>query len=216
MTHQLGDNGNQIDPEEKESAKRRLFWLIAAIALVVLAIIIAVSAALSGRTDAEDPSLSPSAPTSSESASPTPGASEEPGESDGAVPDVVAEVPVGTAGDFGDGVSATVSAVTPLEVEGRGPGEKSGPALRFDIVMSNGSAAAIPLDGVTVNLYYGADSTPASPVLSNPEIVEFGGTLEPGATAPGSYVFSLPAEGQADYHLEISYSAGSPLVMVRP
>lgn len=54
----------------------------------------------------------------------------------------------------------SVDEVTRLEaVEGEatGPGEVAGPAVRFRLVIRNGSDQEVPLGATVVNLYYSKD-----------------------------------------------------------
>jgi hypothetical protein len=66
---------------------------------------------------------------------------------------------------------------------------------------------------VTVNAYYGADSTPASPIGSDASSKPFAGSLAPGATAEGSYAFSVPDGQTGDLTISVSKAPGQPLVV---
>jgi hypothetical protein len=203
-------------------SKRARTLLIAAgavVVVVVVAIIIAVSVGADPAV-APGPSGSPSAT----SATPTPSASDAaPGETappaDGAAPDPFLGEPVADAvapdatADFGDRVTARIGSVSPFTAEGGGVGEVSGSAVRVTVAITNGTGAAIPLDSVTVNAFHGSDQTPAAPLVSDTSSTPLAGSLAPGASANGSYAFSVP-EGDIDsLVVSVSRGAGSPLVV---
>jgi hypothetical protein len=110
---------------------------------------------------------------------------------------VADRVPGGGVADFGDEVTARLTAITPMTATASLPGEVAGPAVRVTLELTNTSSDALDLDTVVVNAYYGADATPASPVASDESADQMSGSLKKGDTAKGSYVFSVP-EGEAD------------------
>ena len=75
-----------------------------------------------------------------------------------------AEVPIDAPAAVGNGIVAAIASVEPIDGTAVGPGNVAGPALRFTVRIDNGTGEAVSLDGVAVNLYYGADRTPASPL----------------------------------------------------
>lgn len=121
-------------------------------------------------------------------------------------------VPKDATADFGNTVSAHITKITSTTATGTQAGEVSGPAVRVALSITNGSAADISLDGVTVNAYYGSAMTPASPIATQDNI-RFGGTLAASKTATGSYEFSIPKDQQASLIITVSRSAGSPIVV---
>jgi hypothetical protein len=60
-------------------------------------------------------------------------------------------------------------------------------------------------------MFYGSDETPASP-LDDPSQAPFQGTVAPGETADGVYVFSVPAGERDSVTVEVGYTAGAPLL----
>lgn len=182
--------------------------------------------------DAPSPSASGSPVTSSPSASPTDGGTGAPddgGAADdapgGTGDDGAAPAP-GTAGDalptappvalaeeadFGTGVTAELAAVRAIQAEAHGPGEIAGPALAFDVVFVNGSAADVSLDTVTVNLT-DADGAPGIPMAGPPaDPVE--GVLAAGARATGTYVFTIPEGARSTVSLEVGYTTDAQVVV---
>ncbi len=112
------------------------------------------------------------------------------------VADVV-EKPVGkdTPADLGGDVTVTLTAADTLDVEAKLPGETAGPAVAATLEVRNGSKAAFDLSTIAVTASYG-DGTPAIVNRSEPA-ADLAGSVEPGGTAKGVYVFRAPAD-QAD------------------
>lgn len=113
--------------------------------------------------------------------------------------------------DFGTGVTAEITQIESIEAEGRGLGERSGPALVVHLEVTNGSSEPVDMDTVTVNL---ADATgaPAAP-LSGPPAAPFARAVDPGNTAVGSYVFLVPPDARDQVTLEVSYSTDASVVV---
>ena len=114
--------------------------------------------------------------------------------------------------EVGNGISAVVSSLEAIEGTGRGPGNVAGPALRATVRITNGTADPVSLDAVAVDLASGAARTPASP-LDDPSASPFTGTVAPGGTAEGAYVFSVPAEDRSTVTLSVGYQAGAPFLV---
>lgn len=112
----------------------------------------------------------------------------------------------------GDGVAVAVASVQRFQGSGVGPGNVAGPALRVTIRLTNGTADPVDLDAVAVHAGYGPDVTPA-PDLEDVSRLPFSGTLAPGATAEGTYVFSVPASRLDPAVIEVGYRPGAPLAL---
>lgn len=124
------------------------------------------------------------------------------------LPAVALDAPAAT----GDGVTGSLVSVEAVDGTGVGRGNVSGPALRVTVRLTNGTTEALALDGVAVELTHGADAVPASP-LDDPSHSPFGGSLEPGATAEGVYVFSVPADDRELVSVSVGYRAGAPFMV---
>ncbi|ADG73798.1 conserved hypothetical protein [Cellulomonas flavigena DSM 20109] len=120
-------------------------------------------------------------------------------------------VDIADEADFGTGVTAEITQVEAIEGEGRGLGERSGPALVFELEVTNGSSGPVDMGTVTVNL---ADATgaPAAP-LSGPPAAPFSRSVEPGGTAVGTYVFLVPPAARDQVTLEVAYTTEAPVVV---
>ncbi|MFT2707032.1 hypothetical protein [Clavibacter zhangzhiyongii] len=111
---------------------------------------------------------------------------------------------------FPGSIQARIASVTPTSTDGGRVGELSGDAVDVRLELVNVTGEAVPVDAVTVNVFYGADRTPATPADSDAVIR---GTLEPGASATGDYVFSVPAASADAISVVVARDAGSPVVV---
>lgn len=151
----------------------------------------------------EDATIAPLPPT------PTPtGPTEHVDQLPPSLPEVALDAPAAV----GNGIVATIASVEAIDGSAVGPGNIAGPALRVTVHIENGTAEAVSLDGVAVNLYYGTDRTPASP-LDDPSGAPFTGMVDPGATGQGVYVFSVPTDVRDLVTVEVGYQAGAPLLL---
>lgn len=205
----------------REAGNRRRRLLIGALALVLVALA-GLGIALSGRdgdpdrgTDAAGSTTAPpsasAAPTGSSAApSSTPqptGPASDAAEFPPSLPvaDLDEAVPV-------EEVTVSIARIEEIEGQATGPGDVAGPALRVTIRIDNETGADVPLDGVAVNGYYGADRTPAPP-LNDSSHVPFAGVLPSGETTEGVYVLRVPPDQRGQVTLEIGYRPGAPLVL---
>lgn len=127
-------------------------------------------------------------------------------------PPALPEVALDAEAAVGNGIVATLPRIEAIEGEAVGPGNIAGPALRVTVRIANGTAEAVPLEGVAVNMYYGTDRTPASP-LDDPSRRPFGGMVAAGDSADGIYVFSVPTDARDSVTIEVGYQAGAPLLL---
>lgn len=112
----------------------------------------------------------------------------------------------------GNGVSATLVSVRAVDGSATGPGNIAGPALRVTVHLTNRTVAPVGLDLVSVDLTYGDDRLPASP-LDDPSRVPFSGTLRPGGAAEGTYVFTVPADDRGVVTVSVGYQPGAPFMV---
>ncbi|MCZ2830217.1 hypothetical protein O2W14_15375 [Modestobacter sp. VKM Ac-2986] len=157
-------------------------------------------AAGSAAPTSEAPPPSPQTPTPT---GPTSDADEGPPE--------LPAVPLDAPATVGNGVVAALPRIESIDASANGPGNIAGPALRVTVQVTNGTAEPVSLGGVATNLYLGPDRTPASPV-EDPSQAPFTGTVAPGASATGVYVFSVPVDARSAVTVEVGYEAGAPLL----
>ena len=202
-------------PDGTRTRRRGLLLAIGAVVLVaaIVALVLVLNrdngtsnaaAATTTSSTARDTSVIPNPPT------PTPTG---PTSNVDALPTATAEVPLDSPAAVGNGVVANLTAIEGIQGTANGPGNVSGPAIRVTVHVVNGTAAPITLAGAAVNMYYGADDTPASP-LDDPSARPFGiDMIAPGDAADGVYVFSVPADQRDKVTVEVGYEAGAPLLL---
>lgn len=108
------------------------------------------------------------------------------------------------------GVVARVTKVEEVEGEATLPGEVAGDALRVTVTVTNDTDEALDLSGAIVNLYLGADETPAT-TLSGPGVDPFPASAAAGKKASGTYVFRV-AERDVPVHVEVDVAADLKVV----
>lgn len=121
-------------------------------------------------------------------------------------------VDIAEEAEFGGDVSARIAEVARVDGEGRGVGERSGPALELTVEIINDSAEVVDLDYVVVNLY-GPDGAPGPALMGDPRSAPFSGTVDPGKSATAVYVHRLPDPDAATARVTVSYGAGAPTVV---
>jgi len=115
-------------------------------------------------------------------------------------------------GDFGTGLTIRIEEIEAVDGVARGPGQVSGPALRLTVEARNGSGEAVSLEGMVVDLTYGADGTPAMP-LSEPGGEPFEGELAGRDQAVAAYVFAVPEQARDRITVTASYTGSAPTVV---
>lgn len=112
-------------------------------------------------------------------------------------------------------VAGLVSQVRKLEaVEGQASakGEVAGPALRFELTLTNNTAVSIPLDTAVVTVEYGAAHTPAGD-LAEPGGKPLPDSVGAGKSVTGVYVFTVPPEAREQVRVLLDYSVDVPIVV---
>jgi hypothetical protein len=154
-------------------------------------------------TTAPDGTIAPAPPTP-EPAGPTDNAD--------ALPPSLPAVALDEQAAIGNGITAVVESLEAIEGTAQGPGNVAGPALRATVRITNGTAEPVSLDAVAVDLATGPDLAPASP-LDDASALPFGGTVAPGESAEGVYVFTVPVDARAAVTLSVGYQAGAPFLV---
>jgi hypothetical protein len=206
------------DAPDSGAPRTRLRLLLALAAVVVVAALVVVLLVVTGDGDEPgDPAASrtpvPTAAVPSTTAAPTSAA---PGPTGPAVnadelPPALAPVPLDGTADGGDGVTATLPRIEAIQGTAVGPGNVAGPALRVTVRIQNGSAEPLSVDGVAVNLYLGEELAPANP-LDDPSQQAFTGRVQPGESADGVYVFTVPTDRRDAVTVEVGYGPGVPFL----
>lgn len=197
-------------PQTATNGARRWLWVIvASLAVVLVLVVVAVLGGWIGSPSA-GPSAGPlpssSAPATMPSAelpTPTPGSTE-------TRPALApTEGPIDQPLVPASGVTVSVGSLEAVEGEPRGPGEIAGPALRVGIQILNTSGSSLDLNGAVVNVYYGADITPAASV-NGPGGVPFPTSVASGESAVSLTIFTVPLAERADVRITLDLSAATP------
>jgi hypothetical protein len=172
-----------------------------AVAAVTVAALAACSSGGSGFSATE------ASPTSSKAAVPPPPETAPPS----VAVSTAAAVKVGKPAPIASDVVVTVGAIRSIKVEAKGPGATSGPALVVPLTVKNTSAQAFELGGLVVNAYYGK-GTPAVPADGGPA-KPLAGSVRPGGTQQGEYVFRAPASALSTLMIEVSSSNAAKVLV---
>lgn len=122
-------------------------------------------------------------------------------------------MPITATASFGDAVTARILSVEPINAKAHGPGEISGPGVALSIRITNGSARAIDLGTVTVNVT-ASNGSPGLQLLGPPASA-FNGSLTAGQSATAVYVFTVPVQFRKPVTVSVSYTAAAPVVLFR-
>lgn len=112
-----------------------------------------------------------------------------------------------------DDVTVEVVGIKSKTVKGVGPGESTSPAIVLDVKIANGSSADITVDSAIVALTYGKRADVGLPLTGGS--APFTGTIKPGASARGTYVFGVPTAQQKSFQLQVAYSAGAAVAQFK-
>jgi hypothetical protein len=205
-------------PPAARTGRRRLLWASGAVVLVAvlvgLFVLLGDDEATSAPPTGSATATATSAPATEEPAPsplPTPeptGPTEDVDEPPPSLP----EVPLDAEAAVGNGIVATLPSIEAIEGTAVGPGNVAGPALKVTVRITNGTAEPVALGGVSVNLSYGPDQAPASP-LDDTTREPFATVVQPGESADGVYVFTVPADARDSVTVEVGYQAGAPLLL---
>lgn len=209
--------------DEKKPARSRT-WIVLSVLIAVIALAVAAAfivpplLAPSGQpTPSGSPSATPTvpprdivgtdAPRPSETPSPAPSASDSPfAELTPVAPDAT----VVTA----DRIDISLSRIEAVQGEAALAGETSGPAIRVTVRLVNEGSDPLDLEYVTVNAYSGKDRTPAG-TLTQPGGAPFEGSLAPGDSAEGVYLFTVPESDRKDVTVTVDYLLGAQVAVFR-
>lgn len=158
---------------------------------------------------------SPSQP-SAESSPRAAGAAEETSDAAGAAQlatvdqSVAATVPFDRSSSVAEGITADISAMKAVSGEARGPGEVSGPSLRFTVTIHNQTTTAISTANVVVNVGAGTDNIPAIS-LSGPGVLGFTDNILPGESGSGTYVYLVPLNERGTVRILVNFEVNSTI-----
>jgi hypothetical protein len=108
-----------------------------------------------------------------------------------------------------EGIVVARSALDRRVVKAGGPGEVAGPAVVVRVRLTNDSSRTIDLNTVMVRLLQRDGQVPL-PVTADP-YTPFVGTLGPGESRTGSYVYSTTRSRNKSWVIVVQYIAGSAI-----
>lgn len=124
------------------------------------------------------------------------------------------EVNIGQSAELTDTVTAQIESIERMQAVGRGPGEVSGPALRVTFNVTNKGTEPFELNTTIVTLET-EEGTPASPVDSDPSAEPLIGSLAPGKSMTGVYLFLAPGVTDELIRIDFSTSIEEPVLVFR-
>jgi len=206
-------------PTTSRRPSRRLLVLVGAGVVVVLAAIAVFLTTRGGGSDdaaAASTATVPGDPVSSEPAPTNPPTPEPSGPTADAtdLPPTLSAVGLTDPAAVGDGVTGRLVSIDAVQGTGEGVGNIDGPSLLVTVELTNGTDAPVSFDAVAAEAYTGEDMTPAT-LLDDPQANPLRGTVDPGDSVTGSYVFYVPESERGDVTVQIGYQAGAPYLVWR-
>lgn len=211
--------GNAESGPSGMSARRK--WIIGIGVVVIVAIVIWLIAAFAPRsspggvgTDAP----SGAAPSASSTDAETPGG--EAPDSAGGVESTddapFPELPPVAPEDTGEapGIQVTLTSFESVTGEVVVPGEVEAAAVRVTAQITNTGDTPIDLNLLVMNAYMGEARDPAE-TYQQPGGVPVSGSLDPGASATGVYLFRIPEDRRSDVTIVADYQGGLPAITWR-
>lgn len=124
------------------------------------------------------------------------------------------KIKIDQAAQLTETVTAQVGSIGHVRAVGRGPGEMSGAALRVTFDLTNNGTTPLDLSTTIVTLGT-VDGEPASPVDSDSSADPLMGTLAPGESATGVYLFIAPKGLDRNIQVDFSTSTKEPVLIFR-
>lgn len=122
------------------------------------------------------------------------------------------EVSLDGVAELPGGIEVEASKLNAINSVAQTPGDLSGPAIAATITIRNNSKVSLHIDNVMVTLV-DSDGQSGIPSASDP-YEPFSGTIAPGASAEGLYVFVVPEGARGHVQLSVAYSAGVPVALL--
>lgn len=111
------------------------------------------------------------------------------------------------------GVVVEVTDIEAVKAKAQLPGEVSGPGLLISLRVTNKSAQELDLGAVLVTVL-DSDEAPGGEMTTAPND-PMKGSLEPGKTAKGAYLFTVPEKRRSPIVINVTLPTDSPVVVFR-
>lgn len=158
----------------------------------------------------EEPQKTPGTPSPAVT---TPVAAPSAGSIDSVVPtqevSSVPEAPIAGEARLKDKVRVRITTVQAIEAKATIPGDVAGPAVQFDVVVSNGTDQPVPAGNAVVNVS-GRDKSPAVMLVGAPTS-PFKGDVGARKTATATYAFRVPKDQRVPIRIEVSIDPSLPV-----
>ncbi|WP_051232472.1 hypothetical protein [Acidipropionibacterium thoenii] len=112
---------------------------------------------------------------------------------------------------FTTDVTVSLVSVQATSVTAATPGEVSGPAVRVTVRVDNRSKKAIDVSSAVVSLAADKDGYGIGTTAGKPSPLQ--GSVAPGSTTSGSYVFMLNPAKARPVTISVNYAAGEPIAI---
>jgi hypothetical protein len=123
------------------------------------------------------------------------------------------EASLGEEAKVGKGVSTRVAGVEAIDVKAETPGEVSGPAIAVAVVVQNQGTTPIDVSSAVVNVVASDGELGIGTTAGSPSPLT--GTVAPGESAQGRYVFMLNVAGGREVTVSVNYGAGEPVAVFK-
>lgn len=108
-------------------------------------------------------------------------------------------------------VTVRLAEVSATTVKAVTPGENSGPAVKVTVSVQNRSTAPVDVNSAVVSLTADKGSAGVGTTAGDPK--PLAGSVAPGATAKGTYIFMLAPAKDRQVTVSVNYSAGEPVAV---
>lgn len=212
-TSRSGEGAASVPP-----TRSRRVWLAAG----VMAVALAAAAFFLVPRGSASPAVSPSPAATSADSSSSPQPTGSPAATDSSEPpdpdagDVAPEAPAVSplVPAQAEGISVALTKFESVTGEVVVPGEVQAAAVRVTVDITNTGDAALDLNLVVTNAYMGDTRDPAE-TYQQPGGAPVSGSLAPGESAQGVYLFRIPEDRRADVTFVVDYRAGQPALTWR-
>ncbi len=116
---------------------------------------------------------------------------------------------IGKTAKVDGGVTIHLASATATKVTAKTPGEVTGSAVIVTVVVTNKGTSTASIDSAYLDLVASDGTLGIGTTAGNGKPLQ--GTLAPGASATGSYVFMLSTPRGRDVTITVSHAAGAPV-----
>lgn len=112
---------------------------------------------------------------------------------------------------LGTGATVSLSTIETISVEAKLPGETAGPAVRVTVAVKNEGDEPLDVNSAVVTLSADDGGYGVGTTAGDPDPLQ--GSVEPGSTVMGTYVFMLDPAKDREVTISVNYAAGDPLAV---